>query len=322
MKKVKEKKKSQYFSLLGQSYYKPDAITGMLFILPAVILGFIFILLPMAISLGYAFTNADLYKLDQVRITWFENFEQMIGDRVLIQAFKNSMEFAVKVVPLQLFMAVGLALILNTSIKGNTFFRWAFFCPVMLSLAVTSMLWMNLLNEQDGLINALLESVGLSRQKFLNDPEQAMDVIVIMSAWQGAGYQMLIILSALKNIPKSLYEAASLDGAGKWSQFWRITLPSIVPTLSFTLVTMLIGAFRLITQPMIMTNGGPVDSTMTMSFYIYKTGVEYRDVGYSSAIALAYTVFMAIVSFAIRRLLEGKDEDKAEAKARRRIANG
>ncbi len=322
MKKIKEKRKSEYFTLLGQSYYKPDTITGLIFILPAVVLGFIFILLPMVISLAYAFTNADLFKLDQVEFTWFENFKQMIGDKVLIQAFKNSMEFAIKVVPLQLFMAVGLALILNTNIKGNTFFRWAFFCPVMLSLAVTSMLWMNLLNEQDGLINALLETIGLSRQKFLNDPEQAMDVIVIMSAWQGAGYQMLIILSALKNIPHNLYEAAALDGANKWHQFWKITLPSIVPTLSFTLVTMLIGAFRLITQPMIMTGGGPVDATMTMSYYIYKNGVEYRNVGYSSAIALVYTIFMAIVSFAIRRLLEGRDEEKAQKKAKRRVANG
>ncbi len=322
MKKIKKKRKSEYFTLLGQTYYKPDTVTGLIFILPAVILGFIFILLPMGISLAYAFTNADLFKLDQVEFTWFENFKQMIGDKVLIQAFKNSMEFAIKVVPLQLFMAVGLALILNTSIKGNTFFRWAFFCPVMLSLAVTSMLWMNLLNEQDGLINALLESIGLSRQKFLNDPKQAMDVIVIMSAWQGAGYQMLIILSALKNIPHNLYEAASLDGANKWHQFWSITLPSIVPTLSFTLVTMLIGAFRLITQPMIMTSGGPVDATMTMSYYIYKNGVEYRNVGYSSAIALAYTIFMAVVSFAIRRLLEGRDEEAAQKKARRRVANG
>ncbi len=311
MKKNKEKRKSQYFSLMGQSYYKRDALTGLVFILPAVVLGFLFILLPMGISLAYAFTDANLFKLDQVKFTFLENFKQMLGDKVLMQAFKNSMEFAIKVVPLQLCMAVGLALILNTSIKGNTFFRWAFFCPVMLSLAVTSMLWMNLLNEQDGLINALLETIGLSRQKFLNDPEQAMNVIVIMSAWQGAGYQMLIILSALKNVPKELYEAASLDGAGRGRRFLHITVPTIMSTLSFVLVTMLIGAFRLITQPMIMTGGGPVDSTMTMSYYIYKNGVEYRNVGYSSAIALAYTVFMAIVSFAIRRLMEGRSEEKA-----------
>ena len=174
----------------------------------------------------------------------------------------------------------------------------------MLSLAVTSMLWINLLNEQDGLINALLEAIGLSRQLFLSDPEQAMDLIVIISAWQGAGYQMLIFLSALKNIPKELYEASSIDGANKIQQFWRITLPSIKPTFSFVLITMMIGAFRLITQPMIMTRGGPIDRTLTMSYYIYLQGINFRDVGYSSAIALLYTIFMATIALTLRKVFE------------------
>ena len=165
--------------------------------------------------------------------------------------------------------------------KGNTFFRWAFFAPVMLSLAVTSMLWINLLNEQDGLINAILTMIGLPKEKFLGDPKMAMDLIVLISAWQGAGYQMLIFLSGLKNIPKEMYEAASIDGANKRQQFFRITLPSIRPTFSFVLITMLIGAFRLITQPMIMTQGGPINKTLNDVLLYYQQGITYRDVGYS-----------------------------------------
>lgn len=302
-------RKSNYFKFFGKTYKKSDSITGIVFVFPAVVLGLVFIVLPIIISLSYAFTNANLLKLDKIEFVFLDNFKEMIKDGVLKQSFLNTIEFVVKVVPLQLITATLLALLLNTKIKANTFFRWAFFCPVMLSLAVTSMLWMNLLNEQDGLINAIFESIGLSRQKFLGDPKQALDLIVIISAWQGAGYQMLIILAALKNIPKHLYEAASLDGANSIQKFFYITLPSIVPTFSFVLVTMTIGAFRLITQPMIMTSGGPVDATMTMSYYIYKQGITYRDVGYSSAIALVYTIFMSIIAFTIRRLLE-KNDDK------------
>ncbi len=309
-KPVKEKKaKKAYFKLFGKSYNIVDTKVGVAFILPAVILGSIFVVAPMLISLAYAFTDANLLKLNDIHFVGFEKFVLLVKDKVLWTAFLNSLEFVVKVVPIQLCASLGLALILNTKIRGNTFFRWAFFVPVMLSLAVTSMLWMNLLNEQDGLINSILEAVGIGRQKFLKDPNQALNIIVFISAWQGAGYQMLIFLSALKNISTDMYEAATLDGANKVQTFWYITLPAIKETFSFVLVTMLIGAFRLITQPMVMTEGGPINSTLTMSYYIYKQGIQYRDVGYSSAIALFYTIVMATVALVIRKLL-GTDNTK------------
>ena len=299
----KSKQKKTFYRLFGKSYRVEDTKTGIVFLFPAIVLGLIFVIAPMVISLGYAFTDANLLKLNQVRFTGFEQFRLAFSDNVLLTAFKNSLEFVVKVVPLQMTAALGLALILNTKIRGNTFFRWAFFVPVMLSLSVTSMLWLNLLNEQDGLINTFFQLVGIGKQKFLSDPDRAMNVIVFISAWQGAGYQMLIFLSALKNVPPEIYEAARIDGANPSRIFFSITLPSIKPTFSFVLVTMLIGAFRLITQPMIMTKGGPINATMTMSYYIYTQGISYRDVGYSSAIAMLYTVFMATVALSIRKIL-------------------
>ena len=208
--------------------------------------------------------------------------------------------------PRQLCVSLGLALILNTKIKANTFFRWAFFVPVMLSLAVTSFLWGNLF-EHDGLINAILIKLGIGEQPFLDDPGQAMGIIIFISIWQGAGYQMLIFLSGLKNIQPEIYEAASLDGANAAQRFFYITIPNILPTFSFVLITMLIGAFRLITQPMIMTQGGPEDGTMTMSYYIYQQGITFRDVGYSSAIAMIYTIFMSVIALTLRKVMEVKD---------------
>lgn len=306
--KVKAPRKSTYH-FFGKKYSKQETIIGWLFLIPAVILGIIFIILPMIVSLSYSFTNAELLSINSAKFVAFQNFEQAFKDPILRKAFGNTMKFVVMVIPLQFIVAFLLALILNTKIKGNTFFRWAFFVPVMLSLAVTSMLWMNLLNEQDGLINSLLNMIGIGRQTFLSDPNKAMVIIVIISAWQGAGYQMLIFLSALKNIPRDVYEASAVDGANKWQQLWYITIPSIAPTMSFVLVTMLIGAFRLMTQPMIMTGGGPMDSTMTMSYYIYKQGIDYGQVGYSSAIAFLYTIFMATIAIILNKVT-GKDNTK------------
>ena len=303
----KAKSLAKYFTFLGKTYRLDKAVTGVCFTLPALIMGILFVIVPMFVSLSYSFTDAGLFSLDEVHFNGINNFITAFKDKQMWRAFGNTMEFVVLVVPLQLGLALGLALILNKIVRFNTFFRWAFFCPVMLSLGVTSFLWQNLLMEH-GMVNGILEWFGISPQPFLQDKTQAMPVIVFVSMWQGAGYQMLILLAGLKNIPKEQYEAASVDGASKVHTFFHITIPNLLPTLSFTLITMLIGAFRLITQPMIMTGGGPDGATMTMSYYIYSTafGNNYN-VGYSSAIAMFYTVFMAAIALTLRKLMRVKN---------------
>ena len=300
------KRKSRYYRFLGRTYKKDNTVVGILFTLPAIVLGCIFVIAPIVVSLSYSFTDAYLLRLDEIHFVGFDQFEKVFKDGFLWNAFGNTMVFVVITVPVQLCVALGLALILNSKIKANTFFRWAFFVPVMLSLAVTSFLWGNLF-EQDGLINALLIKLGIGEQPFLDDPGQAMGIIIFISIWQGAGYQMLIFLSGLKNIQPEIYEAASLDGANATQRFFYITIPNILPTFSFVLITMLIGAFRLITQPMIMTQGGPEDGTMTMSYYIYQQGITFRDVGYSSAIAMIYTIFMSAIALTLRKVMDVKD---------------
>lgn len=302
----KAKSSAKYFTFLGKTYRLDKAVTGICFTLPALIMGILFVIVPMFVSLSYSFTDAGLFSLDEVHLNGIDNFITAFKDKQMLIAFGNTMEFVILVVPLQLGLALGLALILNKIVRFNTFFRWAFFCPVMLSLGVTSFLWQNLLMEH-GMVNGILEWFGISPQPFLQDKTQAMLVIVFVSMWQGAGYQMLILLAGLKNIPKEQYEAASVDGASKVHTFFHITIPNLLPTLSFTLITMLIGAFRLITQPMIMTGGGPDGATMTMSYYIYSTafGNNYN-VGYSSAIAMIYTVFMAAIALTLRKLMKVK----------------
>lgn len=304
---TKKRSKGQY-RLFGTEYNLRETIAGLSFLTPCFLLSVVFVFIPIAISLSYAFTDANMLRLDSVNFIGFDNFVRLFQDASIGKALANTLIFVGCVIPLQFGTALGLALILNHIKRFNTFLRWAFFCPVMLSLAVTSMLWMNLLNPQDGLINALILALGGNPMMFLEDPDQAMGCIIFISAWQGAGYQMLILLSGLKNIPKELYEAAEIDRASKWQQFLNVTLPGLKPTMVFVLITMIIGAFRICVQPMIMTDGGPLDSTLTMSLYIYKQGVEYRDVGYSSAIAMVYTVIIAAVSLTLRKVLGGDNE--------------
>jgi fructooligosaccharide transport system permease protein len=300
---IKKRKKSN-IRFFKQTYNKQEFYTGIMFVLPVVILGIIFIIMPMVTSLAYAFTDANLLFMNKAKFAGVAQFQKAFNDPMLIKAFRNTLQFVIGVVPLQLTLAMGLALILNSKIRFNLFFRWVFFVPVMLSLAITSMLWTNLLNEDAGLINALAQALGFGPQKFLSSPKRAMNIIILISAWQGAGYQMLIFLSGLKNIPIDLYEAGEMDGANAWYRFWHITMPSIKPTFVFVFLTTLISAFRLFTQPMIMTQGGPLDSTMTMSYYIYQQGITFRNVGYSSAIALIYTVFLAAIALTIRKVFD------------------
>lgn len=305
---IVSKKRKGYFHVGQHEYNLKESLTGFAFMAPATILAFVFVIIPIFVSIFFAFTNANMGRLNDISFIGIKNFIDVFSDSYIWPALKNTLYFVGIVVPLQFCIALGLALLVNHLRLMNSFLRWAFFAPVMLSLAVTSFLWLNLLNPQEGLMNAVLGLFGLGPSLFLEDTKLAMPIIILISAWQGAGYQMLIMLSGLKNIPKDLYEAASIDRANKINQFFHITLPSLKPTIVFVLITMIIGAFRIMVQPMIMTNGGPLNATLTMSLYIYRTGVTYKTVGYSSAIALLYTVIIASISLTLRKVLGGDNE--------------
>lgn len=301
--------KSKRVVLLGKKYDRTEIITALLFMLPAIVLGIIFVIAPMVVSLSFAFTDAHMLRLDQMRFIGFANFKRLfLQDALAVTALKNSLYFTVCVVPLHFSISIGLALLLHKQRFMKTFFRWVFFVPVMLSLTVVSLLWQNLFSEQ-GVINSILVALGGQAQGFLKDPDQAMPCIILISAWAGAGYQMVLFLGGLQGIPKVYYEAAEIDGCGPVKQFFSITLPQLAPTLGFVLITMLIGAFRLIVQPMVMTGGGPIDKTMTVSLYIYRQGITFREVGYSSAIAMVYTVIISAVALSLRAVFHRLEKD-------------
>lgn len=284
-----------------------DNILGYSFLAPALILLGIFLVIPVGMVIYYTFTDYYLLTPDERKFVGFENFIRLTKDPIFLKSFLNTLKFVVWIIPVQLGAALGMALIVNKKRKGNMFFKVAFFAPVVMSLVVISILWLYLLNPNSGLLNAILNKVGIASQPFLTSPKQAMYAIVFVSAWQGAGYQMLLFLGGMQNIPQDVYEAAELDGFSKWAQFRYITMPLLKPTALFVLLTTLISAFKLIVQPMVMTQGGPLNSTITMVYYIYQQGFTDRLVGYSSSIALAFTTLIGMISLVQRRVLKEDD---------------
>lgn len=288
-------------------YKLGETLIAYAFLAPALIFILIFVLGPILASFSYAFTDYYLLRPNDIQFIGLENFKYLIEDKLMWKAFFNTFQFIIMVIPLQVGTALILALLINRKIKFNLFFKVSFFAPVVMSLVVISILWMTLLNPESGLINAALTTLGLPKQPFLTSTTQVMPTIVAVSAWQGAGYQMMIFLAGLKNIPAEYYEAASLDGANGWQKFLYITLPSLKNVTVFIMITTLIAAFKLIVQPMVMTSGGPKNSSLTIVYYIYQTGVRYRNVGYASAITLVFAIIVAILILLQRRLIKEED---------------
>lgn len=290
-------------------YRVKSTVTAYLMLLPAIALAFLFILLPILYSLGYAFTDYYLLKPNDINIVFFKNFVQIFEEisekGMLYNAIKNTAVFVIGVVPLQIGLALFLALFVNRPGIGSKIFKVCFFAPVVISLSITAFLWEQILAPgEGGLLNAMLGIFGVPPHDWLRDPRTAMPCIIILSAWQGCGYQMLIFLSGLSNIRKDLYEAASLDGANWWHKFWNVTWVGLRSTIVYILITVFIGACRILTQPMLMT--GYMDHTVTLSYYMYNSGYTERFVGESSAVALLMTIFIGGVTLIQRRLFREK----------------
>ncbi|MGL4629067.1 MAG: carbohydrate ABC transporter permease [Cetobacterium sp.] len=284
-----------------------ESIAGLGFLTPAIILISLFVIGPMLIAFSYGFTDYHLLRPHAKQFIGLDNFKYMLEDPIMFKSFINTTLFVVLVVPLQLSMALGFALIINKKFKGSIISKLAFFSPAVLSLVVISILWSILLNPNSGLLNQFLELLGFEKQPFLHSVTQAMPTIAFISAWSGCGYQMLIFLSGLKNIPNELYEAAKIDGANRFQSFIYVTLPCLKPITVFLVVTTIIGAFKLIVQPMVMTGGGPDNATMTILQYIYEYGFRHRNTGYSSAVTIVFVVMLVILSLIFKKFIHEED---------------
>ena len=225
-------------------------------------------------------------------------------DPVFWHALGNTFWFVALVLPLQISIALGLALLVNGKFAGRTLFRTFFFAPVVTSMVVVSIVWSFLYNQHLGLINRLLSSMtgGVVAINWLGSASLALPSIALMSAWQGAGFQMLILLAGMQSIDGQLYEAARLDGANRWQQFLHVTWPGLRNTMIFVAITTTIAAFSLFVQVDVMTQGGPNDATATLIYHALRSGFREQDIAYGASVAIVYFVLVLSVALIQRRL--------------------
>jgi multiple sugar transport system permease protein len=208
--------------------------------------------------------------------------------------------YVVGLVPLNIVLSVGLALWLNSKLRGLPFYRVGYFLPVVTVTVAVALIWKWMYAPGTGLINIALNGFGLPAPNWLGDPHWSMPGLIIMSVWKGFGYNMVVFLAGLQGIPVQLYEAATIDGANGWQRFWRITLPLLSPAIFFGVVMTVISSFQVFDQAYIMTAGGPANSTNTIVMYIYQNGFQFFKMGYASAIA--WVLFAAIFVFTVLQM--------------------
>ena len=292
-----------------------ERIIAWIFSAPALILLFIFLFIPFLMAFGLAFTDQRLVPNPNLstQFVGLRNFTRLLQDDTFFQGVLNNFYFVAVVVPLQTSLALLLAILINQKLKAINFFRTIYFSPVVVTMVVVAVIWTFLYNPREGLINEFIETISfgyLGPYNWLNNPSLAFPAIMVLSIWQGVGFQMVVYLAGLQEIPDMLYESAQIDGASKFQQFLYITIPQLRNTTIFVMVTTTILAFRLFSQVWVMQgpSGHPQGSTMTMMVYTVNQGFQQGKIGYASAITVVFFIIVLAVSLVQRIFLREERE--------------
>lgn len=272
-----------------------------IFLGPAMLAIFVFFFIPVISAFVISFTDFDIYSLgnfSNARFIGLRNYTQLFEDPLFWTALQNTLFFVVLAGPLSVCVSLFAAMLLNAKlVKFKGIFRLSYFMPVVTTLIAVAIVWRFIYHPRFGLLNYLLGFFHVNPVDWLGDPFWAMPAIVLMSVWKNFGYNMIIFIAGLNNIPSDLYEAATIEGASWWQQFRSITLPMLVPTTLFISVITMIGYFQLFAEPYIMTQGGPLNKTLSIVQYMYQEGFRWWNMGYSAAIAfvLFFIIFLGTV---------------------------
>lgn len=267
----------------------------------------VFAAFPVVFSIVLTFFNWNI--ISPMEWNGLGNWKHVISDRLFWKSIYNTLKFLSVHIPLQIIIALALAEVLNQKIKLRSFFRAAFFMPVVISGVVVTIMWQQLLGYENGIINRLLVSIGLGKVGWLTDPDIAMISIALMATWKNVGLYVILFLVGLQTVPKQYYEAADLEGASHWQKFTRITIPMINPTIFMVMVLSTLGGFSLFIEPYIMTGGGPMNSTLSAVLYIYKEAFEYYHMGYSATLGLFFALMIVLVVILQKRFIEKERHD-------------
>ncbi|MBV7333330.1 sugar ABC transporter permease [Chloroflexi bacterium TSY] len=275
-----------------------EAWEGRLYVLPWVLGFLIFTIGPMLASVYFSFTEYSV--LSGAEWVGVDNFAKILGnDRLFRLSLYNTIYFVALSVPLNLLISFLVALLLTINVRGINFYRTLYYLPVITPAVASSLTWSLLFSGEFGLVNAVLRSLGLPVFNWLFDPQITKLIFVIMGLW-GIGGSVIIFLAGLQNVPRTLYEAASIDGANLWHRFRHITIPMMTPLIFFNLVLGIIGTFQVFTGAYIITAGGPANSTLFYVLYLYNNAFKFFKMGYASA--LAWLLFILILAFTLLQL--------------------
>ena len=279
-----------------------------LFLSPALALLLLFIVLPFLLTVAFSFTDQRLVPNPNVPTEWigWRNYARVFENEDFVRTLLNTAYFTVLVVPLQCGLGLAVAMLINTKLPMRQLFRGIYFLPTVISMVVVSVIWFSLF-QMSGFFNTLLNALtfGLvDPVDWLGNPATAMPALVLMSAWQGFPFQMVVYLAGLQSINTDLYEAARLDGANRWNEFWHITIPGLLNTHILVVMTTTILVFKLFTQVELLTKGGPSGVTDTLVRFIYLTGFRQGKVGIAAAAAVVFFLIVLAISLVQRRLVK------------------
>ena len=282
---------------------------GWLFVAPALGLIGIFFVVPVVAGLLLSFTDFDIYSIGDpsaVRLVGLQNYAHIVTDREFWGALRNTLIFVVAGGPLSVLTSLGAALLVNAKlVRGKGAFRLVLFSPFVTTLVAVAIVWRYLYHPHYGFIDYVLRRIGFPAVDWLGDPHWAMPAIIFFSVWKTFGYNMLIFVAGLQNISEELYEAARIDGAGAWDRFRHITVPGLGPTFLLVGVTTMISQFQLFAEPYVMTQGGPLRSTVSLILLMYEQGFRWWRLGYAAAVAFILLLLVLVgtlVQMRVQRL--------------------
>jgi multiple sugar transport system permease protein len=275
---------------------------GTLFVLPTFLFFCVFIVWPIFCSFYLGFFDWSPLE-PQPRPVGLANYQELFATPSFLRAIVNTLVFTLGVLSLTVAGSLALALALNQGLRGKALFRSIYYSPVVTSLVATAMIWLWILDPQFGVVNQALRAAGLPAPGWAADSVWAMPTVIVTFSWREVGYFTVIYLAGLQGIPEHIYEAAAIDGADRWAQFWGITLPLLSPTTFFVIVVWFIGALQMFIQVEVLTQGGPLDATITVVYLVYTTAFQNLRMGYAAAMSFLLFIFIGLVTYLNTRVL-------------------
>ncbi|MGY0557049.1 MULTISPECIES: carbohydrate ABC transporter permease [unclassified Lysobacter] len=280
-----------------------SSTAGWIFAAPALIVIGLFFGVPVFAAFALSLTDFDIYALADIgnlRFVGLGNYIELLQTPLFWKALGNTLYFVVVGVPLSIAVSLGAALLLHSKLGLlKPLFRTAFFAPVVTTVVAVAVIWRYLFHTRYGLVNWALSGVGVNPVDWLGDPHWAMPTIIAFAVWKNFGYNMIIFIAGLQAVPEDLYEAARIDGASRWRQFWHITLPMLGPVMLLVTILTLAGYFQLFAEPYVMTQGGPLQSTVSVLYLMYEEGFKWWNLGNASAVAFLLFVLMTTITSAL-----------------------